>query len=55
MERKLFYNDITIVKVLATFFITWFHFKGIVPESFAPFFIGGAVGNACFFMLPGIY
>lgn len=53
MERKLFYNDITIVKVLATFFITWFHFKGIVPESFAPFFIGGAVGNACFFYASG--
>lgn len=30
MERKLFYNDITIIKLLATFFITWFHFKGVV-------------------------
>lgn len=53
MERKLFYNDITIIKLLATFFITWFHFKGVVPESLAPLFIGGAIGNSCFFYASG--
>lgn len=53
MENKYFYNDITIIKLLATFFITWFHFKDVVPEQFAPFFIGGAIGNSMFFYASG--
>ena len=27
-------NEITLTKVLATFFITWFHFKWTVPQTF---------------------
>lgn len=53
MGNKHFYNDITIIKFLATFFITWFHFKGVVPERFAPIFIGGAIGNSMFFYASG--
>lgn len=53
MSKKIFYNEITLMKVLATFFITWFHFKWSVPERLAPLFIGGAIGNSLFFYASG--
>ncbi len=52
-ENKLYYNDITILKAMATVFITWFHFKWSVPEELAPLFVGGAVGNSLFFFCAG--
>lgn len=48
-----YYNEITILKVIATLFITWFHFKWNVPEQYAPLFIGGAIGNSLFFFCSG--
>ena len=54
MGSKAFhYNEITILKVIATFLITWFHFKWSVPEQYAIFFIGGAIGNSLFFYSSG--
>lgn len=55
MDKKFYYNEITLIKIFATFFITWFHFKGIVPETLAPLFVGGELVILCFFMLPGTY
>lgn len=53
MQKKIIYNEITLIKVLATLFITWFHFKWTVPQNFAPLFIGGAIGNSLFFYASG--
>jgi peptidoglycan/LPS O-acetylase OafA/YrhL len=56
MQVKLgqgYYNEIAILKVVATLFITWFHFKWTVPPAFAPLFIGGAIGNSFFFFCSG--
>lgn len=53
MDKKFYYNEITLIKIFATFFITWFHFKGIVPETFAPLFVGGGIGNSLFFYASG--
>ena len=47
------YNAITIMKVMATCLITWFHFKWTVPKEFASIFIGGAIGNSLFFFCSG--
>ena len=41
------------MKVIATFFITWFHFQLVVPQKFAPLFIGGVIGNSLFFYASG--
>lgn len=51
--QKGYFNEITIMKAIAAFFITWFHFKWTVPDQFANFFIGGAIGNAIFFFCSG--
>lgn len=48
-----YYNDMTIMKAMATFFITWFHFKWAVPQEFANLFVGGAIGNSIFFYCSG--
>lgn len=53
MKKEIIYNEITLIKVLATLFITWFHFKWTVPQHFAPLFIGGAIGNSLFFYASG--
>ena len=49
MPKKEFYNNITLLKVLATFLITWFHLKPYVSDILQPLFIGGALGNSLFF------
>lgn len=38
---------------MATFLITWFHFKWTVPEIFSNLFVGGAIGNTLFFYTSG--
>ena len=48
-----YFNEITLLKVMATLFITWFHFKWTAPQQFAPLFIGGAIGNSLFFFASG--
>ena len=48
-----YYNEITILKAVATLFITFFHFKWSVPHALAPLFIGGAIGNSIFFFCSG--
>ncbi len=53
MAKKIFYNEITILKVIATFLITWFHFKWTVPKDYTFLFIGGAIGNSLFFYASG--
>jgi surface polysaccharide O-acyltransferase-like enzyme len=50
---KGYYNEIAILKVAATFFITWFHFQGEVPNSYRFLFIGGVIGNSLFFFCSG--
>lgn len=52
-RQKYFYNEVTLLKVAAILFITWFHFKWFVPESLSPIFIGGAIGNSIFFFCSG--
>lgn len=49
----LHYNHITILKVVATVFITWFHFKSFVPAPIDKIFIGGMLGNSLFFYCSG--
>lgn len=51
--RILYYNHITILKVLATIFITWFHFKSFAPMPIDKLFIGGILGNSLFFFCSG--
>lgn len=51
--QKGYYNEITIMKAMAAFLITWFHFKWTVPHQFANAFIGGAIGNTIFFFCSG--
>lgn len=51
--QNLYYNHITILKVIATFFITWFHFKSYAPAPFDIIFIGGMLGNSLFFLCSG--
>ena len=41
------------MKVIATFFITWFHFQFVAPQKYAPLFIGGVIGNSLFFYASG--
>lgn len=53
MSKIKHYNEVTIMKAIATLFITWFHFKWTVPEALSPFFIGGAIGNSIFFFCSG--
>lgn len=53
MAKKIYYNEITILKVIATFLITWFHFKWTVPKDYSFLFIGGAIGNSLFFYASG--
>ena len=53
MAKKIYYNEITILKVIATFLITWFHFKWTVPSDYAFLFVGGAIGNSLFFYASG--
>lgn len=53
MSKKEYYNEITLLKVCATFFITWFHLKQYAPDSLRPLFIGGALGNSLFFFASG--
>lgn len=53
MQDRFHYNAITLMKVIAMFFITWFHFKWYVPDNFAFIFIGGAIGNSIFFFCSG--
>lgn len=48
-----YFNEITLLKVIATFCITWFHFKWTVPAQLSPLFIGGAIGNSLFFFASG--
>lgn len=43
----------TLLKVIATFLITWFHLKPYSPDSLHPLFIGGALGNSLFFFSSG--
>lgn len=50
---KGFYNEITIMKAIAAFLITWFHFKWTVPDMFSNIFVGGAIGNTIFFYCSG--
>ena len=38
---KGYYNEITVMKAMAAFFITWFHFKWTVPQEYANLFVGG--------------
>lgn len=52
-KKKQIFNEITIMKAVATVFITYFHFKWTVPKEFAPIFIGGAIGNSLFFFCSG--
>ncbi len=52
-RREHYYNDITILKAIATCFITWFHFKFGAPDFFKFLFIGGAIGNSLFFFASG--
>lgn len=51
--QTLYYNHITILKVVATFFITWFHFKSFVPSPIDKLFVGGMLGNSLFFFCSG--
>lgn len=53
MASQKYYNEITVMKAMATLFITWFHFKSTVPEYLSPLFIGGAIGNSLFFFCSG--
>lgn len=53
MERKRYFNEVTIMKAIATLFITWFHFKWTVPDVYQSLFIGGAIGNSIFFFCSG--
>lgn len=53
MNSIQYYNEITIMKVIAIIFITLFHMKWSVPEQYQNFFIGGAVGNSLFFYASG--
>lgn len=53
LYTKGYYNEITVMKAMATLFITWFHFKWTVPECFANLFVGGAIGNSIFFYCSG--
>lgn len=53
MKQKVFYNEVTWMKVIATFFITWFHFQFVTPQKYAPLFIGGVIGNSLFFYASG--
>lgn len=53
MKNEIRYNEITILKVIAMSFITWFHFKWFVPETYSFIFIGGAIGNSIFFFCSG--
>lgn len=41
------------MKAIATFFITWFHFQGKVPDTYSHFFVGGIIGNSLFFFASG--
>lgn len=49
----LYYNHVTILKVAATMFITWFHFKSFIPTPIDKLFIGGMLGNSLFFYCSG--
>lgn len=51
--KTLYYNHITILKVFATIFITWFHFKTFTPTPINKLFIGGMLGNSLFFFCSG--
>ena len=53
LYTKGYYNEVAVMKAMAAFFITWFHFKWTVPESFANLFVGGAIGNSIFFYCSG--
>ena len=53
MSTPKFYNEITLLKVFATFFITWFHLKSFAPSFLQPLFIGGMLGNSLFFFASG--
>ena len=50
---KGYYNEITVMKAMAAFFITWFHFKWTVPQEYANLFVGGVIGNSIFFYCSG--
>ena len=53
LYTKGYYNEVAVMKAMAAFFITWFHFKWTVPEGFANLFVGGAIGNSIFFYCSG--
>lgn len=53
MPQIKYYNSITLLKVCATFLITWFHLKPYAPDFLQPIFIGGALGNSLFFFASG--
>lgn len=53
MGKSQYYNEVTIMKAIATLFITWFHFKWSMPEAVQPLFVGGAIGNSIFFFCSG--
>ena len=53
IKDKFFFNEITLLKVIAVCFITWFHFKWTVPPQYSNLFIGGAFGNSLFFYASG--
>lgn len=53
MGKAQYYNEVTIMKAIATLFITWFHFKWSMPEVVQPLFVGGAIGNSIFFFCSG--
>lgn len=53
IKDKFFFNEITLLKVIAVCLITWFHFKWTVPQQYANLFIGGAFGNSLFFYSSG--
>lgn len=53
MGKVQYYNEVTIMKAMATLFITWFHFKWSMPEIVQPLFVGGAIGNSIFFFCSG--
>lgn len=52
-SKKQYFNEITLLKAVATLFITWFHFKWSVPVAFSSAFIGGSIGNSIFFFCSG--
>lgn len=50
---KGYFNEIAIMKAIAIFLITWFHFQGYVPNYIKALFVGGALGNSIFFYCSG--